>query len=178
MYTISGLVALILHNPPEITFRFPRLYVSIISYLSSLGFFIYWYTVLESNALFYAGVGLALLGTVGLTRSFQRIPGPTPTIESFLPPPPSEDTSVAIVESRWFNPGLQGRHLVRFERGFCFLEETGKRVTWIKPRHVFRADSLTVIVETESWRYGKLTLRFDSPHNADKAEQELLKVKK
>ncbi len=174
MYTVAGLTALILYKPPENRFLFPRLYVSIISYLSSAVAFIYWYTLSGMEPPLYAGIGLSFLGTMGLLKGFKRIPIQGGSFDaSFLQSPGSSGGLVALVDGRWYNPGLQGRHIVRFERGLCFLEETGKRITWVEPTKIFRTNSVTLRVDTGFWRYGALILRFGSPADADTTEEGL-----
>ena len=177
MYSVGGLVAVVLIRPPEITFRFPRLYASIACYLSSLVAFIYWYILSETNTVFYLGGGLSFVGTIWLMKSFRRNPTQTYTADDFSSQSARSGSDlVTIVDGRWYNPGLQGKHLVKFERGWCFLEETGKRTTWIKPIQVFRADNVTLRVDTGRWRYGTLTLNFGSSFDADKAEDGLRRI--
>src|SRR5260370_32466894 len=118
-----------------------------------------WYTVSWEGLLFWSfGVGLLTLGVVGLRNSCK---GTLPQVghdafESI--PRKSKDELVAYVDSRWYNPGLQGMHIVRFERGLCFLVKTGMRITDIRPKLLLRTDGRTVKVDTDAWRYGRVTL--------------------
>jgi len=69
-----------------------------------------------------------------------------------------------------------GRRLVRIERGYCFIEDPDKDIDTIKPKHIERIDSLTLVVDSGFWNYGKVDMKFDSPADADEAEQQLRKL--
>jgi len=76
------------------------------------------------------------------------------------------------IKSRLWNPGLLGKHLMKFERGYCFLTEPGRRITWFRPNLIARVDEFTLVVDTGFWRYGKLTIKFSSSLDADRAENQ------
>ncbi len=66
-----------------------------------------------------------------------------------------------------------GRRLVKFERGYCFIENPGKDIFAVKAKHVERIDSLTLVVDSGFWNYGKVDMKFDSSGDADEAESQL-----
>ena len=174
--TAAVLVALLLYRPKDIAFTFPLVYVTIFCFLLSGVVFFVWHTFTWEDFPFYFGVSLLTLGVVGLRNSSRGVL-PQLGSDSFVSvPQKSKGELVAFVDGRWYNPGLQGMHIVRFERGLCFLVETGKRITDITPRLVFRADSRTVKVDTGAWRYGTLTLFFRSTFDADLAEEALKRI--
>ncbi len=69
-----------------------------------------------------------------------------------------------------------GRRLLKFEKGCCFVEEPGKNVDVIKPKHVERIDSLSLVVDSGFWNYGKIDMKFDSSGDADEAEKQLRRM--
>jgi hypothetical protein len=78
-----------------------------------------------------------------------------------------------IVDSRWWNFCLIGRHEIEFERGHCFFVDPAWDITDIIPKHIERADELTLIVDTGFWKYGRLEVRFESRWEVDEIERTL-----
>ncbi len=64
--------------------------------------------------------------------------------------------------------GPKGRLLVSCKRGYVFLEDPGNNTTTVRPKRVARIDSNTVSLETGFWNYAQMTLRFDSPTEAER----------
>lgn len=66
-----------------------------------------------------------------------------------------------------------GRRLIKFERDICYVVEPGKNIFEVKPKKLKRTDSVTLVAETGFWKYGRVSMRFDSAADADAVEQRL-----
>ena len=69
--------------------------------------------------------------------------------------------------------GTEPRRLIKFERDVCYVVEPGKNIFEVKPKKLERTDAVTLIAETGFWHYGRVSMRFDSPSDADTVEQKL-----
>jgi len=66
-----------------------------------------------------------------------------------------------------------GRCLIKFERDVCYVVEPGKNIFEVKPKKLERTDAVTLVAETRFWKYGRVSMRFDSAADADAVEQRL-----
>jgi len=69
--------------------------------------------------------------------------------------------------------GTEPRRLIKFERDVCYVVEPGKNIFEVKPKKLERMNAVTLIAETGFWHYGRVSMRFDSPSDADTVEQKL-----
>jgi len=63
--------------------------------------------------------------------------------------------------------------LIKFEGDVCYVVEPGKNVFEVKPKNLERTDPVTLVAETGFWKYGRVSMRFDSATDADAVEQRL-----
>ena len=69
--------------------------------------------------------------------------------------------------------GTEPKRLVKFERDVCYVVEPGKNIFEVKPKKLERTDAVTLVAETGFWHYGRVSMRFNSPADADSVEQKL-----
>ena len=60
----------------------------------------------------------------------------------------------ATVASRGLarGPGPRGRRIVRFEKGYVFLEDPGRIAVAVKPKRVERIDEYTISIDSGFWK--------------------------
>jgi hypothetical protein len=153
----------------------------------------------EAGRIFAIGIAIALISfAVGIPLVLigDYISPPDPWLDFWLNPwkfrkslkPPIDNESVekdggiwATIASDgdWRRLGIRGKCLVRFERSYLsylVLEQPGKDLVMIQPKKVSRTSNVTLLLDTGSWGYGKITFAFDSASDADTVEREAAKL--
>jgi hypothetical protein len=132
------------------------------------------------------GLGFVLLW-VG-----ERISPPDPWLDSWITPWRSykesktrreliraeEDAirATVVTDKNWGQHlEIKGDCFVEFEGGHLYLGQPGKDLELVEPKKILRTNDTTLQIDTGRWNYGKVTLTFDSPIDADKVQQRAMK---
>jgi hypothetical protein len=153
----------------------------------------------EAGHIFVIGIVVALVSfAVGIPLVLigDYISPPDPWLDfwldlkkfrkSFKPPTDNESVekdggvwATIASDGDWRRLGIKGKCLVKFERSYLsylVLEQPGKDLVMITPKKVSRTSNVTLLLDTGSWGYGKVTFTFNSGSDADTVEREAAKL--
>ncbi len=153
----------------------------------------------EAGRIFVISIAVALISfAVGIPLVLigDYISPPDPWLDFWLNPwkfrkslkPPMDNESMEKDEGIWATItsdgdwrrlGIKGKCLVKFERSYLsylVLEQPGKDLVMLQPKTVSRTSNVTLLLDTGSWGYGKVTFTFSSASDADVVEREARKL--